>query len=113
MGELVKCRSCHKPMRLMPTENGRRTPVESQPAGRSSGLRREFFDPEAPAPQFVILGDGRVHVLRPDEPWDGDLYVSHFATCREARRWNRKSLRRAADQARARVFEGLHDDLEE
>lgn len=103
--ELVRCRSCHRPIRLVLTEKGRRMPLDPDPAGRSVGLERVTFS--GPAPSLAIR-EGRVHVLRPDEPWDGDLFVSHFATCPEARRWNRKILRRAADRTRARVF----DDLE-
>jgi len=91
-------------MRLVPTEKGRRMPVDPDPAGRSTGLLREAYGPMAPT---LVIRDRRVHVLRPDEPWDGDLFISHFATCREARRWDRKILRRAAARAHARVREGL------
>ena len=106
MGELIKCRGCHKSMRLVPTEKGHRMPVDPDPAGRSTGLERVAFGPLAPT---LAIREGRVHVLRPEEPWDGDLYLSHFATCPEARRSNRKILRRAADRARARVWDGLDD----
>jgi hypothetical protein len=111
MRELTKCRDCHKPIWLVDTEKGHRMPVDPDPAGRSTGLEREAFG--APAPNLVILRDGRVHVLRGDERWHGELYLSHFATCAYARRSNRKALRRAFDRTRARVFEGLHDDLQE
>lgn len=111
MADLVKCRSCHKPMRLVPTERGRRMPLDPDPAGRSTGIERVAY---GDVPPGLVIREGRVHVLRPDEPWDGDLYVSHFATCPEARRWSdRKLLRRAADRARARVLEGLREDLQE
>jgi hypothetical protein len=86
------------------TEKGHRQPLDPDPAGRSSGLVRTANGPLMPA---LCIRDGRVHVLRPDEPWDGDLYICHFATCPERRRWNRKVLRKAADRARARVMEGL------
>jgi hypothetical protein len=85
-------------------------PLDPDPAGRSAGLERTAFGPQAPS---VVIREGKVHVLRPDEPWDGDLYLSHFATCPEARRWKHKALRRAADRARARVLEGLYDDPKE
>jgi hypothetical protein len=98
-------------MLLLETERGRRMPVNPDPAGRSRGLQREAFG--TPAPNLVILGSGRVHVLREDEPWHGDLYLPHFVTCPYSRRSDRRILRRAAERARARVFEGLHDDLEE
>ncbi len=79
-------------------------PVDPDPAGLSSGLERVAYGEVLPT---LVIRDGRIHVLRPDEPWDGELYVSHFATCPEARRWNRKILRKAADAARARVMDGL------
>jgi len=106
VAELERCRSCHKPVRFMPTEKGKLMPVDPDPGGRSAGLERTAF--AAPAPTLAIL-EGRVHVLRHDEPYEGDLYVSHFATCPEARRWTRKIARRAADRARARVEEGLDE----
>jgi hypothetical protein len=95
-------------MRLIPTEKGRRMPVDPDPAGLSGGLERIAYGEMAPT---ITIRDGRVHVLRPDESWDGELYVSHFATCPEARRQNRKILRRAADRARARVWEGLDEEV--
>jgi hypothetical protein len=82
-------------------------PLDPDPAGRSTGLARTAFGPLAPA--LAIDGASRVHVLRPDELYDGDLYVSHFATCPEARRWNRKILRKAHDRTVARVREGLDE----
>ncbi len=104
MDELVRCRGCNKPVRFVLTQKGHRMPVDPAPAGRSVGLERVTYGEVVP--NLVIRG-GRVHVLRPDEPWDGDLYVSHFVTCPEARRWNRKIARKAADAARARVTDGL------
>ena len=82
-------------------------PLDPDPAGRSTGLARTANGPLVAT--LVIRVDGRIHVLRPDEPLDGDLYVSHFATCPEARRWNRKILRKARDRTVARVREGLDE----
>lgn len=98
-------------MRLIPTEKGRRMPVDPDPAGLSGGLERIAYGEVTP---MIAIRNGLVHILKPEEPYEGELYVSHFATCPEARRWSkRKVLRRAADRARARVLEGLHDDPEE
>ncbi len=93
----------HKPVRFVPTEKGKLMPLDPDPAGHSIGTARL-------GNAAVVIRGGLVHVLRPDEPWDGDLYVAHFATCPEARRFNRKILRRAADRASARVKEDLEDD---
>jgi len=84
-------------MRMVPTEKGKLMPLNPEPAGSSAGTARE-------GPSTIALVEGRAHVLRPDEPWDGPLYVSHFATCPEARRWSRHGkLRQAADAAIERV----------
>jgi hypothetical protein len=101
--ELAKCWGCHKPVRFVPTEKGNLMPLDPDPADHSLGTARL-------GNASLAIRDGRVHVLRPDEPWDGDLYVAHFATCPEARRSNRRILRKAVDAALARVKEGLDEE---
>jgi hypothetical protein len=107
MAALERCRSCHKPVRFLPTEKGKVMPVNPDPGGRSAGLVRTIDGEVTPT---LAIRDGVVHVLRPADAWDGELYVPHFATCPEARRWTRKIARRAADRAHARVREGLEDE---
>ena len=103
MAELAKCWGCNKPVRFVPTEKGKLMPLDPDPADHSLGTARL-------GNASLAIRDGRVHVLRPDEPWDGDLYVAHFATCPEARRSNRRILRKAVDAALARVKEGLDEE---
>ena len=104
MAELTKCRGCHKAFRMVATERGRQMPVDPDPTGHSTGTERTGAG-------VLVIREGVVHVLRPDEEWSGPLYTSHFATCREAQRWaNRKVQRRLAEEARARVLDGLDGD---
>jgi len=107
MAALEHCRSCRRPVRLLLTAKGHRMPIDPDPAGRSTGLERTSYGSLAPS---LVIREGRVHVLRPLEPWDGELYVSHFATCPEARRWQRKILKKAAERAHERVWEGLDEE---
>jgi len=92
---------------MMPTERGRLMPLDPDVTGISIGTVRTPLGDKVGS---IVIREGKVHVLRADEPWDGPLYVSHFATCPEAKRWNRKILRKAADQARARVWDGLEEE---
>jgi len=100
MAELTKCRGCHKAVRIVATERGKQMPVDPDPTGHSTGTERTGAG-------VLVIRESVVHVLRPDEAWSGPLYVSHFATCREARRSNRRVLRKAVDAARARVVDEL------
>lgn len=102
MAELTRCRSCSKAFRLLTTDKGAKMPVDPDPTGSSVGLAR------LGSGNCIVLPGDRVHVLRKDEPHDGEIYTPHFATCPDTKRWwNKAALRKAADEAIARVKEGL------
>jgi hypothetical protein len=99
---LVKCRSCNKLFRMLTTDKGAKMPVDPDPTGSAVGIARLGTG------NCVVLPGDRVHVLKKDEPYDGQLYTSHFATCEDSRRWwNKGSLRKAVDQVLAKAREGL------
>lgn len=65
------CRSCQAPIRWKLTEAGKRMPIDRDPV---------------PDGNVVLLDGDRVHVLHADEVADDvPRYVSHFATCPNAR----------------------------
>jgi hypothetical protein len=101
MAELMKCRSCDKGIRMLTTDKGAKMPVDPDPTGSSTGILRLGEG------NCVVLPGDRVHVLRKDEPFDGPLHKSHFATCPDAARWwNKGRLRKAVDDAIDRVKSG-------
>lgn len=102
MPELLRCRSCDKWVWFLTTDKGAKMPINPEPTGSAVGIARLGEG------NCVVLPGDRVHVLKKDEPHDGPLHMSHFATCEDSRRWfNRGSLRKAVDAAIARVKEGL------
>jgi hypothetical protein len=69
------CKSCGRPIRWGVTQAHKAIPVDAEPAERGN---------------VVFIDDGRVHVLRKDEPTTARRYVSHFATCPNAKQHRRK-----------------------
>lgn len=75
-----ECRSCKAPIFWATTSQmGRKVPVDVEP--RSDG-------------NIIIEGDpsddnGVAKYIEADNPYTGPRYVSHFATCPQAKTWKR------------------------
>jgi hypothetical protein len=68
---MARCRSCDAPVVWKRTEAGKAMPIDPDPV---------------PGGNVVLLDDDRVHVLHADEAADDvPTYVSHFATCPNAK----------------------------
>lgn len=68
---MARCRSCDAPVVWKRTEAGKAMPIDPAPVAGGN---------------VVLLDDDQVHVLHADESADGvDTYVSHFATCPNAK----------------------------
>jgi hypothetical protein len=80
-----RCRSCHAPITWAVTGKGRRMPLDPQPVAEGN-IRLEPI-PGRSTPLAIVMGKG--------EATTRSGYVSHFATCPNAKR-HRKSERKAA-----------------
>jgi hypothetical protein len=84
----VPCKECAQPIFIARTDNDKLMPVDALPNPERGNLRvwRDEHDKM------------RVEVLRPaDRPRHGstaDLYLSHFATCTNPKRFRKRSLER-------------------
>ncbi len=69
------CRSCDAPVLWVVTLAGKRMPLDAKPR---------------PDGNVILFGDGRCRYLGKDEgPVEQPRYVSHFATCGQAKEWRR------------------------
>jgi len=80
VGEPARCRSCGAPIWWAMTLAGKRMPVDAEPA--SDGNLALYFRGDT--------GELMCAVATAAAERAGDRWVSHFATCRHARRWRRK-----------------------
>lgn len=78
MRESVTCRSCDAAIFWAVTERGRRIPIDVEPVANGNITLSDFSD------------GLRATYLRKDETTRHDRYVSHFATCPDAKTHRRK-----------------------
>lgn len=71
---MSKCRSCGAPVRWVVTVNGRRMPIDPHPSDDGN----------------MVLRSGVAYVVKPDEAPDEARWISHFATCPNAKRHRRR-----------------------
>lgn len=101
MIEIKRCRSCNARIRWVETQAGKKMPLDAEPRPEGNIV----FTPEE-------AEDGRVRVLTGDEqvaPATRPRYVSHFATCPDAKKNRKGAARDAFDRTRDRVMDGLDD----
>lgn len=93
MPDLEHCRSCHRLIRWVDTERGKRMPIDPDPVPDGN----------------VILISGRAHVLGRSEvaPLSTKRYQAHFRTCENARAFRPDDLARA----RQRTFESVSREV--
>lgn len=76
------CRSCGKPIIWAETVNGKPMPVNAEPTIEGTLTVRER---EGRLPLAAVVS--------PHLAFGRKLYVSHFATCKDAKTWRRKTGR--------------------
>lgn len=71
----TSCQSCGAPIKWVVTEAGRNMPIDAEPSEKGN----------------LLLIDRYVRFVKTREREDRDvpLYISHFATCPDARAWKR------------------------
>lgn len=71
------CRSCAAPIIWAVTQDGRRAPIDAVPVDNGN---------------IVLTGDGpgapNATVVAPGTP--GELYLSHFVTCKDGSSWRKQ-----------------------
>ena len=88
---LVPCRgpNCNQKVRLIPTaasQGKRRIPIDPRPDRDRGNIALRRADEDAPLLAHVVAGE-ELHELREEGI---DLYVSHFVTCVDAKRFRRR-----------------------
>ena len=75
-----QCNSCNEPIYWVSTDNGKQMPINVEPAPHGNLL---LAAGESPPRVSVISKNGRLPDMK--------LYVSHFSTCRFAKRHRRRN----------------------
>lgn len=77
------CRSCSAPIRWARTPKGKMIPLDAEP-NRDGRIRLGHIGGEEVA--LVLTDPAEIAAAE----FEGELYVSHFATCPQARDWRRR-----------------------
>jgi len=80
--EVSNCRSCNAKIMMLKTATGKFMPVDAVPVPHGN----------------LEVHNGECRVIRKTEVYDGDRYISHFATCVSA---NQHRKVNSADQHQA------------
>ena len=77
---MSKCKSCGATIIWIPTESGKNIPCDPKPIP---------YKEDSSGSLTLVTNDGRVIRARMDITSDALGYVSHFATCPDAKSWRR------------------------
>jgi hypothetical protein len=91
MGDLGRCEYCNRSIRFVPTRKGKKMPLDPDPS--PAGTVVIEVDPTTGARVARVLSRGEVPTT--------EAYVSHFATCTNARHYTPDNIRRALERKRA------------
>lgn len=80
--ETKRCASCSAPVIWTVTHNGKKMPVDAEPADNGNIRLRQEGD------RMIAEYPGREHPGLFEDP-DQRRYLSHFATCPQAQSWRR------------------------